>query len=413
MTNVEDVDIQGFKGLRQTQLDFKQVNLITGRNNTGKTSVLEAIELGLNPEYLSTFGSNAGKLINIRVDQAMVSLNTPKVQTHYSIESPEPEQALSYAIEALVKIYENQNIMFHHDENMEVFNEAIVASIRNVLNGLEASEIKALEDDILILEYNGGHYPYVALSESLISELIMEREDELKETLSSELEERLEDPDDHPQLWNAVEYLPLRHWGGPGVFLDTPVGPNETIVIQQPIMESPPDSSEEDDTAIKKVEIRDYLNDHNITPELGVTVEDFDFDVLVFEEEGDRYQVPYSFMGDGFKTIVGILWEFVGEDKMHDVVLMEEPENHMHPGYIGELVPFLSEVARDEDIQLFITTHNIDFISEFLDEAPESMEKFLKEEFNLIQMTETIPKIFDYKDAKEQVKELKLDLRGI
>lgn len=194
---------------------------------------------------------------------------------------------------------------------------------------------------------------------------------------------------------------------------EAPEGPNDVLFIEQPKIDNQTETGDKEGAAIKKVEIRDYLNQHEITPEPGVTVEDFDFDVLVFEEEGERYEVPYDFMGDGFKTIVGILWQFVGDEDVNDVVLMEEPENNMHPGYVSELVPFLVEVAREEDVQLFITTHNVDFISEFFTELPDEQREFLESEFRLIQMTETVPKTFDYADAREQVEDLHLDLRGI
>ena len=55
MTELEHVEIEGFKGLEHVEFEPTDINLVTGRNNTGKTSFLEAIDLLYNPDSATDF----------------------------------------------------------------------------------------------------------------------------------------------------------------------------------------------------------------------------------------------------------------------------------------------------------------------------------------------------------------------
>ncbi len=155
-------------------------------------------------------------------------------------------------------------------------------------------------------------------------------------------------------------------------------------------------------------EIEDDLRDYNIIQDLY----DFSLDNLVFETDTGRYQLPYESMGDGFKAITGLLWELEITDRENQILLLEEPENHMHPGYIQKLVEFIIKIAQEEDIQFFITTHNIDLIDEFLDPARSEAEKYLSESLQVIQMGKYTSQVMDLEKARTQFEELHLDLRG-
>ena len=160
----------------------------------------------------------------------------------------------------------------------------------------------------------------------------------------------------------------------------------------------------------RQVRVRDFLRDHDILP----NIESFSFDDLVFDEDGEQYAIPYDFLGEGTKTITSLAWQLLSEEEIPDVILLEEPENHLHPGYVKELVEFLIEFARKENVQLFVTTHNVDFLREFFNDATVGDHKaWLKEEFRLIQTTELSPKQFDYEQARKHVEKLQLDLRGL
>jgi predicted ATP-dependent endonuclease of OLD family len=66
--NINNYHAQGFKAIEDISIEPKSINLITGRNNTGKTSLLESINLCFNPNVISTYDVNAENIINIEND---------------------------------------------------------------------------------------------------------------------------------------------------------------------------------------------------------------------------------------------------------------------------------------------------------------------------------------------------------
>ena len=98
-------------------------------------------------------------------------------------------------------------------------------------------------------------------------------------------------------------------------------------------------------------EIEQIIINDNIVP--GLTR--FNFHKMVFE--GVEEDVSMDSMGDGFKALIGILASLYQRPK-NTIVLLEEPEVHMHPGYLQELAKYLVILSRTRNIQLFISTHS-------------------------------------------------------
>ncbi|WP_028668913.1 AAA family ATPase [Runella zeae] len=55
---IRRIDIENFKSLKNITLDLQRVNVLIGPNNSGKTNVLNAIELSLNHEKVKQLGQN-------------------------------------------------------------------------------------------------------------------------------------------------------------------------------------------------------------------------------------------------------------------------------------------------------------------------------------------------------------------
>ena len=51
MTKLEWIEIENFRGISHLMYEPKQINLLVGKNNSGKTSVLEAIYLRLTGKW--------------------------------------------------------------------------------------------------------------------------------------------------------------------------------------------------------------------------------------------------------------------------------------------------------------------------------------------------------------------------
>ena len=84
MTQIDSVRISDFKGIGEIELPCKQLNIITGRNNTGKTSILEAVDLLFNPNHITDYEENLRYLVNSQKKAASISSSYKLRQTSIS-----------------------------------------------------------------------------------------------------------------------------------------------------------------------------------------------------------------------------------------------------------------------------------------------------------------------------------------
>lgn len=72
-----------------------------------------------------------------------------------------------------------------------------------------------------------------------------------------------------------------------------------------------------------------------------------------------------SSMGEGFISILTIISNFVLNRYKEKVILIDEIENGLYRTKLKELITFILEFIKEENIQLFITTHSEEFLKEF------------------------------------------------
>ncbi|MCK4244878.1 MAG: AAA family ATPase, partial [Candidatus Omnitrophica bacterium] len=79
---------------------------------------------------------------------------------------------------------------------------------------------------------------------------------------------------------------------------------------------------------------------------------------LVFDKNIKEGMVPIPpyLKGSGEQMILHLLHEI--ENTSADIVLIEEPENHLHPRLIKKLMKRIKEISEKQDKQFFITTHS-------------------------------------------------------
>jgi hypothetical protein len=79
--------------------------------------------------------------------------------------------------------------------------------------------------------------------------------------------------------------------------------------------------------------------------------------------------VAVDWLGDGFRYAVNIL--SFGVVLQGTALLVEELETHQHPESLRKLTQTLFELAKKQDLQLFLTTHSMELITYALDAAEE------------------------------------------
>jgi energy-coupling factor transporter ATP-binding protein EcfA2 len=385
MGHVERVEISGFKCVSAADLECGQFNVLTGRNGTGKTSVLEAIQLAHDLTALNGYYPAVGRLINVEASTTSVDVERSDDTFHFSLERVDPDTAFPLVSKAAV----SGGVVYKETKKGTTFQRDFEERIKAVADFEQHLRDSGVDPTDSVVKIETGSFTGEFVSES----------DGVRKSLQEFTNQTGSLADE--------ESLVMGHPSDKGGFVDET--PDTTpIRLIDPI--GPPGVSRDADSELRRVRVRDFLRDHDIFPNL----ESFGFEELVFDEDGKQYAIPYDFLGEGTKTIASLVWQLLSEEEIPDVILLEEPENHLHPGYVKELVEFLIEFAREENVQLFVTTHNVDFLRECFDDATiGDHEAWLAEEFRLIQTTELSPKQFDYERAKEHVEELQLDLRGL
>lgn len=442
MTQIDSVRISDFKGIGEIELPCKQLNIITGRNNTGKTSILEAVDLLFNPNHITDYEENLRYLVNSQKKAASISSSYKLRQTSISdfaqdadgrsqkemgIRIPRDEEVLNNFINSVYEILElNEKYPvpapdhifepLETDMDSKEFNQLLQEHLRETVSSISPKRVlnSGIKENMIILEREGEEYPVVYFGENY-ERIRTELEEQAANSIIGEFdqdEELLRENIKDERMFSAIHRLlaprfgSLRTIGKPpndihGVqFLDDISGDRESFDLEQ------------ERAAVKTRKIQQYLITNDIIPGLI----DFSFDKVIFQDtsNSEAYEVPYDFLGDGVKVLVRILWELFDNNREGQVLMLEEPENHMHPGYIERLVTQLIDISINRNVQLFITTHNLDLIDAFYSPQIEGeRENFLKQSFELTQLTDSVPKSMGYSRFRKKRDELNLDPRGV
>lgn len=285
-------------------------------------------------------------------------------------------------------------------------------SIRSSITDLpEEWILEKLDGNALVFEIDGVEYPYIFLGDYY--EEIRERIADIAVDAFFDRAVNTDGGEINKSLRDELRFTfndAMAPRFARGRFLYYSPSPIPGVEFVNPEVKSKPDvDTDSDNAAIRMSNVEEYLIENSIINGLS----DFSFDQLVFGKGDEKYTIPFDFMGDGFKAIVAVLWELSDPETHGDVLLLEEPETHMHPGYISELVHWLIDYSMDNGGQLFVTTHNIDFIRGFFSNNMYGNKiSHLQDNFVLLQMEHETAQRLEYNEAANRLNELKLDLRG-
>lgn len=411
MARIERVDVEGFKAIRSLSFEPSAINIITGRNNTGKTSLLEAIQVAFDPTSIRTFGPQVDSVLNVDFDRATIHSETSDTSTEVVLYHPDRNRAEDILEEAVIQGFRS---LLERLESTSQIDTSIGRTIEDELpeiiaDTLDSEVIDGAVERIMIVAIDGTEYEFVHPSGTL-SDFFGEVSEK------TEAEAIPEEFPDNKLEQDILTGFKLSFGFQRAIERPNFVGqnpPSQEAIVRLDVSDliDPPQTGNGEVDAVKIDDIEDFLIEKGIVENLR----NFDTDYLVFEDtEGEKYSIPYGFMGEGFRGIVGILWQLLDKDISEKVVLIEEPGGRMHPGYVRELVYFLIEIGRASDVQLFITTHNNDFVADFFGENITDEERaFLREEFTLVQLQENAADVMSYEEAEEHLKKLNLDLRGL
>jgi len=110
---IKEITIDNFKGIDNLTIKPKMINLIVGKNNTCKTSLLEAIDLSFNTKKIKVnYGKHISGIINIYSNESEISLLTDKNETKIKLRKPKTTDT-SLLKKELIENFKKNTKEFH------------------------------------------------------------------------------------------------------------------------------------------------------------------------------------------------------------------------------------------------------------------------------------------------------------
>lgn len=448
MIRIDQLRVDGFKPINKLEIEPRRLNIITGRNNSGKTSLLESIDILFNPGSIADFGSNINYLINSDSDECEIEVVYSRGQKTLSefvpggsdgrrrqlhIREPTDGEVIDYFYKSIYDILDlNQGYPISPSplDDAEIDDGDAVSNIidkvlRDEVSNLTEGDLltSGAAENIVVVQIDENEYPFIHLGdyydrirEQIVlaakTKLMRKIENEFQDSKLNQLLRNQQSPRTADELLNRSLGRLLAPRFGRTRFVNEVPDSVEGIEFIRDVNGDPTQFDlNKENAAIRIQKIEEYLK-NNIMDGL----QDFSFDKIVIQDEYDKdpYEVPYAFLGEGVKIIVRILWSLLDEDNEGSVLLLEEPENHMHPGYVANFSKTLVDIAEKNNIQIYMTTHNTDLINSFFSpQIGKERQSFLNKNFRLIQLTNPVSKIMGYKECRTKKEELDLDLRGV
>ncbi len=367
---ITSLQIKNYRNLKNLKLDsLDQINLITGKNNTGKTSLLEAVAIYANQGSLNLLSdlmrSHGEYFREMEVNTAQVtSMNISALSSLFY------DRVVGFEAENAITIGEGESSLVtikfvKYGEKVEQDTAGTSMMNRRFM-------IDDLNEDNLD-DYKTGLYIASAEKKQLIS---MER-----------------------------SFFPIRTIGG------------STNAVKLEFLKTGYIDLNNNDVLFDKIALTD--KEQYVIEALKIIEPDTERIAFVSKGSKERFAViklskqddilPLKSMGDGINRILSIILALVNCE--NGFLLIDEFENGLHYTVQEQLWKIIFKLAKQLNIQVFITTHSEDCISSFEQVLNDSRKKIggklirLDNINGVIKQTEFSPK--ELKIANEQDIELR------
>jgi len=370
MDYLKNLKINNFRGLKNLEIDnLKRVNIFVGNNNAGKTSILEAIQIFLNPTEYTLY---------------LISVGRERYKSS-------PFSGLSF-IESMSWLFN-----FKGSENNFFEIEGKLIGKEEKLRIQEKMTKKIVDIDSL---------PRLWKIRRQFNNEIIESEKEIDNLLiridySKKKEKKIfQDYENFKYNFEVNEYSE-RSFRRKQSFNVNIIQTIDNIITDSFISEIL-NNKEYKDEAVKLLK----FFDKNI---LDIRmIRDERRRINIYLELLKKEYIPISLYGDGIKKALSILNKLI---KSRDgILLIDEYEMSLHTSIMNQFFRFMIETSKKLNIQLFLTTHSLEAVDKLLKSNKDNLD-----EINVIrlrnQSEKTYAKVIDGKKALENREDYEMELR--
>lgn len=329
---LNDLTVQNYRCFKDLQIkDLAHVNLLVGMNNSGKTSLLEAIYLLVNQDEAHR---SLIELLQSRLEiDRLPSLTGDASQYQLSQHLSEEIDHLFYGFHAdnnqniVIKSHKPDNLLFslHKIDNKNIFNQDAFEIVCS--NGSNIpTKINLLADGTVVKQDNSS-------SLTKRSSLFLTSSNLNFQKLS--------------ELWNSILLTPKEN----------------KVVSALQILEP----------TVRRVGFTSYPNYHSS---------------ILLKLDTYPQPIPLISMGEGMRRILAIAMASVTVE--NGFLLVDEIETGLHYEAQSEMWHFILEIAKELNIQVFATTHSWDCIASFQEALAQSEDNSIGKLFRLSRQDENI-----------------------
>jgi len=325
-TYIINVNIKAFRGLANLEIEnLSDVNILVGDNNTGKTSILEAVQLFCE--------ANQYNMAKIAMQREMYKTSKNRndlvdtIKYLFNFESQHEDTKKIHIISNMnseddVNREESRYIFISGEKEKQIigknFEEEISVFFGYIEKGSKVSSGQIKIDSRIEYEYRNN---------SRIRESIKNKAGSINVAFVSAMAHVAQDS------FRSIAKKPL--------------------LIKQ---------------AVELLKAFD-ANIKSMTYQPG----DEQRYVPVFEVEGMEEYVPLALYGDGMKKALTILNAIIEAE--NGIVLIDEFETALHTTAMAQVLKFMLTVAKDLNVQLFLTTHSLEAIDTLLKCDEENVDR--------------------------------------
>ena len=332
---ISSIDIGSFRGIRSLKLEnLAMVNILTGDNNCGKTSVLEILDSFSQPDDFWKWSS----LTRRDTRGILPYRNLSLYESFYDLfDIDAEEKRIEYTIEMDGEV---TKVSVLAKESYEELNEDEIAEIQDISRPVIKKEgqlsdvtypVARLEAEIWI---NDERINKNDLYEGQI------RFSKVREMVNREFSEKI------------IYISPVRHAEG-NIFL------SQVLNI--------PEMYEEMLTVLKEYDENiisiNYDKESDSLPGRGV------YKIL---SKSHKKALPLNVYGDGMKKAVLLMSAVVRAQ--NGILLLDEFETAIHTSAMDKTFKWILEACRKLNVQLFLTSHSKEAIDKVLKCAPDHMD---------------------------------------